>query len=57
MSVIEDVLEIIAIYIAIGLLWQLAELFIYGEITPRLIDDVVAIILAILAVSIYNNFH
>jgi hypothetical protein len=39
-------------YIIIAWIWQMAEKFFYGQVTPRTIDDVVAIILAI---SLYCN--
>lgn len=34
------------IYIVIGLMWAGAEKLFYGKRSPRLIDDVVAIVLA-----------
>jgi hypothetical protein len=40
------------IYIVIAVLWQIAELQFYGKVTPRLMDDVIAVILAI---SLYFN--
>lgn len=49
-----SLLCIFAIYLVIGVLWQAAEFIIYGKTTPKLIDDVVAFILAI---SIFINLR
>jgi biotin transporter BioY len=40
------------LYTIIAIIWQQAELRFYGEITPRLLDDFIAIVLAI---SLYFN--
>ncbi len=40
-------------YVAITVVWQITEKLIYGKTSPRLIDDVVAVILSI---SLYHNF-
>lgn len=42
-----SVFYIFLLYVVIGLLWAGAEKVFYGERTPRVIDDVVAIILAV----------
>jgi hypothetical protein len=47
------ILWIFLIYIVIAILWMIAEKIIYGVITPRILDDIVAIILA---TSLYFNF-
>jgi cytochrome bd-type quinol oxidase subunit 1 len=47
-----DLLCIMAIYAVIAALWMFGEVIFYGQITPRRIDDIVAIILAI---SIFMN--
>lgn len=39
-------INILLLYIMIGALWIIAEKLIYGQITPRVIDDIVALILA-----------
>lgn len=44
---------IILLYIGISIVWQLAEKIIYRKVTPRILDDWVALILAI---SLYFNF-
>lgn len=53
LNYILDILSILIIYVVIGLVWMAAEKLIYGQITPRFIDDVVALVLAI---SLYFNF-
>jgi hypothetical protein len=45
-------LAIYIIFILIAVVWQIGEKEMYGEITHRRIDDIVALILAI---SIYLN--
>lgn len=47
-----NLLGIFLLYIVIAGLWTFVELKIYKEVTPRLIDDIVAIVLAI---SIFLN--
>lgn len=47
------ILWIFLIYLLISYTWYFSEIIFYGETTPRLIDDVIAIILA---VSLYLNF-
>jgi TM2 domain-containing membrane protein YozV len=54
LSILSSVLWIFLIYLFIAALWTLAESLFYGKITPRRIDDVVAIILAI---SLYFNIR
>lgn len=49
---IELLIEVL-ICLVITVVWQIAEKLIYGKTSPRLIDDVVAMILAI---SLYYNF-
>jgi hypothetical protein len=44
--------QVIFLYIVIAIAWMAAEKVFYGKRTPRLLDDIVAIILA---VSIYFN--
>ncbi|MCC3687466.1 hypothetical protein LLR47_19880 [Bacillus cereus] len=48
------ILVFILIYMVIGFAWNFAEKIFYGKSTPKLIDDIVAIILTI---SIYNNIY
>jgi hypothetical protein len=47
-----DAFFVLLIYLIIAVLWQFAEKIFYGHVTPRFIDDVVALILAI---SLYIN--
>jgi hypothetical protein len=47
-----DFINVLVIYCMIGLLWTIAEKVLYGTITPRSIDDIVAFVLAC---SIYLN--
>jgi uncharacterized membrane protein YjfL (UPF0719 family) len=53
MIILEALVVIILLYFVIGVCWQIAELELYGKVTPRLTDDVVTVILAI---SLYFNF-
>jgi hypothetical protein len=52
LNIIPSVIWVFLIYLAISVLWMLAESVFYGRITARKIDDVIAIILAI---SLYFN--
>ena len=49
-----DIMYVIWLYLLIGFVWVGAEKLFYGVRTPRLIDDVVAIILA---VALYISFR
>lgn len=49
-----DVMYVLWLYLLIGLIWAGAEKLFYGVSTPRLIDDVVAIILAVV---LYISFR
>ncbi|WP_161805240.1 hypothetical protein [Sporosarcina globispora] len=51
-NILYSIVGIFIIYIVIAILWQLAELRLYGKITPRKLDGLVAIILA---VSLFFN--
>lgn len=44
--------DVVIIYAIIGVLWILCEKIFYGTVTPRLLDDFIAIAFAI---SIYMN--
>lgn len=46
------ILYIVLIYLGISLIWCAAEKVVYGKVTPRILDDIVAIVLAI---SLYFN--
>ena len=48
------ILWIAIFYIIIALVWQMVEYKFYGKVSPRTIDDVIALILA---VSLYFNFR
>jgi hypothetical protein len=55
MKIIEFIISllwVLVIYIVVASLWVAIEKVIYGEVTPRQIDTIVAIILAI---SLYAN--
>lgn len=56
-NLISEILEIVfyicVMYIIVSGLWVLGEKLMYGEVTPRGIDDIVALVLA---VSLYFNF-
>ncbi|AKQ08378.1 hypothetical protein PQE66_gp063 [Bacillus phage PBC2] len=49
-----SIFQVFLIYLGISGMWMRLEKMIYGKITPRIIDDVVALILAI---SLYMNFN
>lgn len=51
-EILKGILCIYILYIIIAAIWIITEKEIYGQITPRIIDDIVAIILA---VSLYFN--
>lgn len=42
------ILWIFLLYLIIGVTWQIAEKLIYKKVTPRIIDDFIAVALAIL---------
>ncbi|GAB6989501.1 hypothetical protein [Paenibacillus pini] len=43
-----DIVFVLILYLVIGILWMIAEKIIYGHIMPRAIDNVIALILALL---------
>ncbi|CDQ41936.1 hypothetical protein [Virgibacillus salexigens] len=45
-EVLNIIFMVFIIYIVICILWQNAELLIYGERTYRVLDDIVALILS-----------
>jgi hypothetical protein len=45
---------VFGLYIIIATIWGIAEKAIYGQVTPRVLDSLVALALAI---SLYNNFN
>jgi hypothetical protein len=51
-DILKGILAIYILFILIAFIWQIGEKEMYGEITHRRIDDIVALILAI---SIYFN--
>lgn len=51
-QLIIDVILVFVLYVIVAVIWTIAEKMMYGHATARLIDDVVALILAI---SIYMN--
>jgi hypothetical protein len=51
-GLIKSIIAIYILFILIAVIWQIGEKEMYGEITYRRIDDIVALILA---VSIYFN--
>jgi hypothetical protein len=51
-ELLKGVLAIYILFILIAAIWRICEKEMYGVITPRRIDDIVALILAI---SIYFN--
>lgn len=51
-NVLTSIFWVFIIYLIIAGLWQLGERLMYGEVTPRGIDEIVTIILAI---SLYFN--
>lgn len=51
-EIFKGILAIYILFILIAAVWQIGEKELYGVITPRSIDNIVALILAI---SIYFN--
>lgn len=49
---LRDSILFAGITIAITVLWQLLELFVYGEIRPSEVDTIIALLLGI---SLYTN--
>jgi len=52
LEILVGILAVFFLYILIAIVWQQVELKFYGKITPRKLDDIIAIILAI---SLYFN--
>lgn len=51
-EILRDSILFAGITIAITVLWQLLELFVYGEIRPSEVDTIIALLLGI---SLYAN--
>lgn len=51
-EILRDSILFAGITIAITVLWQLLELFVYGEIRPSEVDTIIALLLGI---SLYTN--
>ena len=51
-EILRDSILFAGITIAITVLWQLLELFVYGEIRPSEVDTIIALLLG---VSLYTN--
>ena len=51
-EILRDSILFAGITIAITVLWQLSELFVYGEIRPSEVDTIIALLLGI---SLYTN--
>lgn len=52
LDILIKIFSVFIIYVVVTLLWQGAEMLFYGKVTPKFIDDIVALILAL---SIYIN--
>lgn len=52
-EILRDSILFAGITIAITVLWQLLELFVYGEIRPSEVDTIIALLLGM---SVYMNF-
>jgi hypothetical protein len=48
------ILVFILIYVLVVFSWNVVEKVLHGKVTPKTIDDVVALVLTI---SIYNNIY
>lgn len=53
-EILRDSILFAGITIAITVLWQLLELFVYGEIRPSEVDTIIALLLGM---SVYMNFQ
>ena len=51
-EILRDSILFAGITIAITVLWQLLELFVYGEIIPSEVDTIIALLLGM---SVYTN--
>lgn len=51
-EILRDSILFAGIAIAITVLWQLLELFVYGEIRPSEVDTIIALLLGM---SVYTN--
>ena len=51
---INECLKLLGIAFLIESVWEFIELIIYGEITPRNVDTIIA---AILLISLYGNLR
>ena len=51
-EILRDSILFAGITVAITVLWQLLELFVYGEIRPSEVDTIIALLLGI---SLYTN--
>ena len=51
-EILRDSILFAGITIAITVLWQLLELFVYGEIRPSEVDTIIALLLGM---SVYTN--
>ena len=51
-EILRDSILFAGITIAITVLWQLLELFVYGEIRPSEVDTIIALLLGM---SLYTN--
>ncbi len=49
---LQEIFWIMLIFLVVGGAWSLTEKLVYGQITPRVLDDIVCLILSI---SLYFN--
>lgn len=54
-NVTMGIVTFLLIYLIIGLCWQALELFFYGEVQPRVVDDIISVILAVsITLNVYD---
>ena len=56
-EILRDSILFAGITIAITVLWQLLELFVYGEIRPSKVDTIIALLLGISLYTILKIFR
>ena len=53
-KIFKEILTAVGIWSLVGLLWQILEILMYGEVQPRSVDTIVT---AVLSLSLYINLE
>ncbi|NHC21010.1 hypothetical protein G6554_22575 [Bacillus sp. MM2020_4] len=51
-KMLQAIFWVMLIFLVVGGIWSLVEKLIYGQITPRILDDIICLVLSI---SLYYN--